>query len=134
MKKIAVKTGWEIILPFNIIMLGTIFLSIGDEFLMVALIIIPFTLFFNYILFSIRYHIESHFLIIKSGIAPTVKININNITTVKKTNDPTASAAPTIFGRIKITEINNTVIIAPKDFDELKTELLTINPTISFKE
>ncbi|MBQ0153006.1 MAG: PH domain-containing protein, partial [Chryseobacterium sp.] len=65
---------------------------------------------------------------------PTVKININNITTVKKTNDPTASAAPTIFGRIKITEINNTVIIAPKDFDELKTELLTINPTISFKE
>lgn len=135
MKKIPVKFGWELVIPFNVTMIiGAILLILEGEIITSLLVFLPIIVFFNYVIFSISYSIESHYFVIKSGLAATQKIDILNISKVQKTNDPTASAAPTLFGRLKIQYFTNTIIIAPKNQAELTTEFLKINPNITFKD
>lgn len=45
-----------------------------------------------------------------------------------------SAPAPGIFGRVEIYYNNSIIVIAPGDFNQLKSELLKINPNITVKE
>ena len=52
----------------------------------------------------------------------------------KKTWNLLSAPAPSIMGRIEIYYKDDSIVISPRDFDELKNELLRINPNITVKE
>ncbi len=74
--------------------------------------------------FSIRYSIDGHFFIIRNSIFSTTKIDIKDIDKVEKTWNLLSAPAPSISGRVEIYYKNTSIVISPKDFDELTSELL----------
>lgn len=84
--------------------------------------------------FSIKYKIDKEFLYIKNSIFGTTKIDIKEIHKIEKTWNLLSAPAPSIMGRIEIYYKDDSIVISPRDFDELKNELLRINPNITVKE
>ena len=134
MKKISVKYGWETLL----IVYGVFFFMLYQYFSEpkeVGLIVIAlYFIFVTLCIFGIQYSIDQQILKIKNGIFGTTKIDINQIKTIEKTWNIISSPAPSVSGRVEIYFGNNSIVISPKNFDEFKTELLKINPTIIVKE
>ena len=134
-KNIPVKIGLELLIPLNLIAFSSIYGGVVNEKSGAIVMGILLFIFINYLFFSIRYSVNKDFLYVKNGIFGTTKINVQHISSIEKTWNPLASAAPSIFGRVEIHwPVGNFTIIAPKNFEEFKNELLKINPEIKVKE
>lgn len=129
MKKIPAKIGWELILICILLFIFPILEWDREGFLVILA-----TVFFILItIFSIRYYIDGHYFIIKAFLGRTIRISIHDIYKIEKTPNLIASPAPSIFGRVEIYYQKDSVVIAPKNFDEFKNELLKMNPNIEVK-
>ena len=99
MKTIPVKISWELI--FLLIMI--FFIPIRNSFLHpespATFILMGAVFFILYVIFSIRYFIKDDFLYIKNGFFGTTKINIHDISSVKKTWNMLSSPAPALERR-----------------------------------
>jgi len=83
--------------------------------------------------FSIKYSIDGDFFRVKNSIFGITKIDVKEIYKIEKTWNLLSSPAPSITGRVEIYYKNNSIVISPKNFEELKKELLKINPNITIK-
>ncbi len=133
MKRIPAKYGWESII-FISIFAFMIYSAIIDGEIPAIMISIAALAFLVYVLSSIQYFIDYHFLIIKNSFFQTTKININNIKKIEKTWNLISSPAPSLAGRIEIYWNNQSIVISPKNYEDFKKEMLKINPNIVFKE
>jgi len=134
-KNIPPKIGWELLLPLNAISIYTVYAGVADQKYGAIILGIVLFIFINYTFFGIKYSADQNFLYVSNGIFGTQKINIHHITRIEKTGNPLASPAPSIFGRVEIYwPVGNFIIITPKNYDEFKKTLLSINPNIIVKE
>ena len=134
MKTINVRIGWELLLFILIVLtLSSYQQIITLEWKALVFPAIIFALILG-LCFSIKYTIDKEFLYIKNSIFGTTKIDIKEIHKIEKTWNLLSAPAPSIMGRIEIYYKDDSIVISPRDFDELKNELLRINPNITVKE
>lgn len=134
-KNIAVKKGWELVIPLNIIFLYMLYAGFSERNLIAIAISVGILVLVNYIIFSISYRTDETYLYVKNVFFGTSKIEISKISKIEKTWNPLSSPAPSLFGRVAIYwPQNNYIIISPENFDAFKNELLSINPNIEVKE
>lgn len=134
MKNIRSRIGWELLLLIFVILSIASFPDIGKQQwrnLLVPAVIFAFVLL---MCLSIRYRIDHQYLYIVNSLFGTEKINVNAIYKIEKTWNMLSAPAPGIFGRVEIYYNNSSIVIAPGDFNQLKSELLKINPNITVKE
>lgn len=134
MKNIPVKIGWELLLFVLAVMIFSTYqeiLKLNWKALIFPIIIFALVLG---LCFSIKYKINQEFFYIKNSIFGMTKIDVKDIYKIEKTYNLISSPAPSIIGRVEIYFKNNSIIISPKNFEEFKNELLTINPNIIIKE
>ena len=134
MKTIRTRIGLE--LPSFILVVFT-FCFYNDILLRNwTVLFFPITLFILVIgfSFSIRYSIDGHFFIIRNSIFSTTKIDRKDIYKVEKTWNLLSAPAPSISGRVEIYYKNTSIVISPKDFNKLTSELLKINPNLIIKK
>lgn len=133
MKKIPVKFGLEILL----FVYGIFFFMLYEYYINpkegAAIAVAFYFLFITVCIFGIRYRINLHTLEIRNGFLGTTKIDINTIKRIEKTWNAISSPAPSIFGRVEIYYDNKSVVISPKNFEELEQNLLKVNPNIIVK-
>lgn len=132
--KIPTKVGLEIVLSTNALLLFGCYDVIMKNDWQGSIIMLPIVIVLNYFFFSIKYEIENNELIIKTSLFWTKKIDVFTISKIEKTGNLLSSPAPSIFGRIEIYFEKDSIVISPKDYYLLKSELLKINPNILFKE
>lgn len=132
MKKIPVKIGWETILLIVLPFLFPLYSVCVEKDFIALLIILLAAGFASVCIFGITYRITGNELVIRNSIFGSTRIPIDKIRSIKKTKNPISSPAPSIFGRIEIYYNDGSIIISPKNFNELKNELLRINPHITF--
>ncbi|MDP9957729.1 PH domain-containing protein [Epilithonimonas hungarica] len=134
MKSIPVRIGWELLLFILVVMI----FSTYQEILKLNWIALLFPIFIFvlvlWLCFSIKYYLDDEFLYIKNSIFGTTKIDVKEIYKIEKSWNLLSSPAPSIIGRVEIYYKNNSIVISPRDFEELKNELLRINPNITVKE
>lgn len=133
MKSIPVKIGWELLLFILAVMVFSTYpeiLKLNWIALFFPVIILGVVL---WLCFSIKYYLDTDFFYIKNSIFGTTKINVKEIYKIEKTWNLLSSPAPSIIGRVEIYFKNNSIVISPKSFEELKNELLKINPNINVK-
>lgn len=131
---IPTKIGLELLLPLNLLFAFIAYQAYNEPKIEGYIVLILVVIFINYSLFSIKYFIDNNILHIKNGIFGTTKIPISEINKIEKTWNMISSPAPSIIGRIEIFYKGNSIVISPKNFDELKSALLKINPNIIVKE
>lgn len=134
MKSIPVRIGWELLLFILVVMI----FSTYQEILKLNWIALLFPIFIFvlvlWLCFSIKYYLDDEFLYIKNSIFGTTKIDVKEIYKIEKSWNLLSSPAPSIIGRVEIYYKNNSIVISLRDFEELKNELLRINPNITVKE
>ena len=127
---IPVKYGLEILL----VVYGAFFFMVYQYYSEpkpVALIIIAlYFIFVTICIFGIRYSIDNHILKINNGFFGSTNIDIRQIKKIEKTWNAIASPAPSLFGRVEIFYGNKSIVISPKNWEEFKQNLLSINPSI----
>lgn len=134
MIKIPAKIGIEMfIIQIFLVLLMFIPTQNPNEKWTVDGLMILIMVFLNYLLFTIKYYIQDGFLYIKNSFFGTQKIPIDGILEVRRTKNLLASPAASISGRIEIIFGNNSIIIAPKNYEDFKNLMLRINPKIVFK-
>lgn len=130
MKIIPVKYGLEILL----VVYGAFFFMVYQYYSEpkpVALIIMAlYFIFVTICIFGIRYSIDNHILKINNGFFGSTNIDIRQIKKIEKTWNAIASPAPSLFGRVEIFYGNKSIVISPKNWEEFKQNLLSINPSI----
>lgn len=130
MKIIPVKYGLEILL----VVYGVFFFMVYQYYSEpkpVALIIMAlYFIFVTICIFGIRYSIDNHILKINNGFFGSTNIDIRQIKKIEKTWNAIASPAPSLFGRVEIFYGNKSIVISPKNWEEFKQNLLSINPSI----
>ena len=130
MKIIPVKYGLEILL----VVYGAFFFMVYQYYSEpkpVALIIMAlYFIFVTICIFGIRYSIDNHILKINNGFFGSTNIDIRQIKKIEKTWNAIASPAPSLFGRVEIFYGNKSIVISPKNCEEFKQNLLSINPSI----
>lgn len=130
MKMIPVKYGLEILL----VVYGAFFFMVYQYYSEpkpVALIIMAlYFIFVTICIFGIRYSIDNHILKINNGFFGSTNIDIRQIKKIEKTWNAIASPAPSLFGRVEIFYGNKSIVISPKNWEEFKQNLLSINPSI----
>lgn len=130
MKIIPVKYGVEILL----VVYGAFFFMVYQYYSEpkpVALIIMAlYFIFVTICIFGIRYSIDNHILKINNGFFGSTNIDIRQIKKIEKTWNAIASPAPSLFGRVEIFYGNKSIVISPKNWEEFKQNLLSINPSI----
>ena len=129
-KIIPVKYGVEILL----VVYGAFFFMVYQYYSEpkpVALIIMAlYFIFVTICIFGIRYSIDNHILKINNGFFGSTNIDIRQIKKIEKTWNAIASPAPSLFGRVEIFYGNKSIVISPKNWEEFKQNLLSINPSI----
>lgn len=127
---IPVKYGLEILL----VVYGAFFFMVYQYYSEpkpVALIIMAlYFIFVTICIFGIRYSIDNHILKINNGFFGSTNIDIRQIKKIEKTWNAIASPAPSLFGRVEIFYGNKSIVISPKNWEEFKQNLLSINPSI----
>lgn len=127
---IPVKYGLEILL----VVYGAFFFMVYQYYSdpkPVALIIMAlYFIFVTICIFGIRYSIDNHILKINNGFFGSTNIDIRQIKKIEKTWNAIASPAPSLFGRVEIFYGNKSIVISPKNWEEFKQNLLSINPSI----
>lgn len=127
---IPVKYGLEILL----VVYGVFFFMVYQYYSEpkpVALIIMAlYFIFVTICIFGIRYSIDNHILKINNGFFGSTNIDIRQIKKIEKTWNAIASPAPSLFGRVEIFYGNKSIVISPKNWEEFKQNLLSINPSI----
>lgn len=134
MKNIPVKIGWELLLFILTVMIFSTYqeiLKLNWKALIFPIIIFALVLG---LCFSIKYKLDNEFLYVKNSIFGTTKIDVKDIYKIEKTWNLISSPAPSITGRVEIYFKNDSIVISPKNSEELKNELLKINPNINVKE
>ncbi|OWK98374.1 hypothetical protein AP75_06465 [Kaistella haifensis DSM 19056] len=130
MKMIPVKYGLEILL----VVYGAFFFMVYQYYSEpkpVALIIMAlYFIFVTICIFGSRYSIDNHILKINNGFFGSTNIDIRQIKKIEKTWNAIASPAPSLFGRVEIFYGNKSIVISPKNWEEFKQNLLSINPSI----
>ena len=130
MKIIPVKYGVEILL----VVYGAFFFMVYQYYSEpkpVALFIMAlYFIFVTICIFGIRYSIDHHILKINNGFFGSTNIDIRQIKKIEKTWNAIASPAPSLFGRVEIFYGNKSIVISPKNWEEFKQNLLSINPSI----
>lgn len=130
MKIIPVKYGVEILL----VVYGAFFFMVYQYYSEpkpVALFIMAlYFIFVTICIFGIRYSIDNHILKINNGFFGSTNIDIRQIKKIEKTWNAIASPAPSLFGRVEIFYGNKSIVISPKNWEEFKQNLLSINPSI----
>ena len=130
MKIIPVKYGVEILL----VVYGAFFFMVYQYYSEpkpVALIIMAlYFIFVTICIFGIRHSIDNHILKINNGFFGSTNIDIRQIKKIEKTWNAIASPAPSLFGRVEIFYGNKSIVISPKNWEEFKQNLLSINPSI----
>lgn len=130
MKIIPVKYGVEILL----VVYGAFFFMVYQYYSEpkpVALFIMAlYFIFVTICIFGIRYSIDNHILKINNGFFGSTNIDIRQIKKIEKTWNAIASPAPSLFGRVEIFYGNKSIVISPKNREEFKQNLLSINPSI----
>ena len=134
MKNIPVRVGWELLLFVFVVMIFSTYQEIlKHNWKALTFLMIIFGLVSG-LCFSIKYKLDQEFFYIKNSIFGTTKIDVKDIYKIEKTWNQLSSPAPSIMGRIEIYYKDDSIVISPRDFDELKNELLRINPNITVKE
>lgn len=133
MKTIPVKISWEILLILYGIFLLIVYLSITNPRPGAIIVAVIYFVLVTFCIFGIKYRMNRQTLEITNGIFGKTKIDIQKIHTVERTWNMLASPAPSISGRVEIYYGNKSIVIAPKDFNSFKDELLSINPDITVK-
>lgn len=127
---IPVKYGLEILL----VVYGAFFFMVYQYYSEpkpVALIIMAlYFIFVTICIFGIRYSIDNHILKINNGFFGSTNIDIRQIKKIEITWNAIASPAPSLFGRVEIFYGNKSIVISPKNWEEFKQNLLSINPSI----
>lgn len=127
---IPVKYGLEILL----VVYGAFFFMVYQYYSEpkpVALIIMAlYFIFVTICIFGIRYSIDNHILKINNGFFGSTNIDIRQIKKIEKTWNAIASPATSLFGRVEIFYGNKSIVISPKNWEEFKQNLLSINPSI----
>ena len=132
--KISTKIGLELFLPLNLFFIFIGYQAYNDPKIG-GIIALFFTfVFVNYSLLAIEYSIDGENFYIKNGFFGTTVIPISEIYKIEKSWNLISSPAPSVIGRVEIYYKGNSIVISPKDFDELKSALLLINPNITVKE
>lgn len=105
--------------------------GLSNQVLIVGAILLPVFVLILYTFFTTYYTINNNILYIKSGFLVNSKIDINTITSVKKTNSILSSPAAS-FDRILIRFGKyDEVILSPKDKIEFINALKGVNSKIS---
>lgn len=133
MKKIPVKTGWDTLLFVSLTLLPLFYFTLKEPNTVSVAVLAGIVAFILYVMFSIQYFVEEHFLIIRNTFFQTIRIDISTITKIESTSNLISSPAPSLSGRIEIHYKEGNVIISPADKNQFKQILLEINPEIEFK-
>lgn len=105
--------------------------GLSKHALITGSILLTFFAFILYIFFTVRYTINKHTLNVKCGFLINQNININAITSVKKTNSILSSPAAS-FDRILIRfEKYDEIILSPKDKKGFINALKSVNSKIT---
>lgn len=134
MKNIPVRIGWELFIPVFCIIFFPVISEIRNnnwEIVFVPFAVIAVILF---LIYTIRYQLDSDFLYVKNSIFGTTKISIKDIYKIEKTWNMISSPAPSIMGRVEIYYQSGSIVISPKDFNDFERDLLAVNPGITVKK
>lgn len=131
--KIPVKIGWELIFILMIPFISMLYEFFKNPKITIIILALCYLLFVGFTVFGIKYEIQDNNLEIINAFFGKTKINIHEIIRIEKTWNMIASPAPSILGRVEIYYIGNSIVISPKHFEDLKNQLLKINPKITVK-
>ncbi len=104
--------------------------AIYNQIWALLLIFLPIVLLIIYMFSTLRYCIEGDFLIIKFGFYTHSKININEIKSIEKSNNPLNSPASSLDRlSIKYNKYDE-VLVSPKEKQDFINDLLNVNAGI----
>lgn len=124
------KIGAELVIPLTVILGGIFRLFLVENILAGMLIISIIILFIGHMFYTTRYFIEKNSLRIVCGFFFDKTIDINQIASIKETNNAVSSPAVSL-DRLEIRYHGlETVIVSPKNKSAFIQHLQRINPNI----
>ena len=91
------------------------------------------TVYFSYVLITLRYIIDNEYLTIKTRFIFNQKFSINSIRTIEKSNSIQAAAANS-FDRLEIIYNKfDSILVSPENNQQFIEDLLSVNPKIEVK-